>query len=151
MNKKERETGIETGIGRGTGALVAEGVHLPTAAEEAPMTKWMGGRGSEAGRKMGATAEEDGTETGTATETETATEIGGIGGKSEAASTETENGGGATKGRGIEGGTRAEKESEEKRRVGIEAEETTAKGTSHGGQNGENGPRGGIRTTDWPK
>lgn len=127
-SQRGRETGIETGIERGTEVLEVEGVHLVMEEGEEVVIEWMGGTGSEAGRKTEAiTGEEDGSETETeiATETviETETETDGTGGRSEAVWIATGNEGGVMMGRGSAGGGREAKEEGEREGVEKEGEE----------------------------
>lgn len=100
-------TGIEIGIERGTEVLEVEGVHLVMEGGVEVVIEWMGGTGSEAGRKMEEiTGEEDGRETEIGTETETD----GTGGRGETAWIATGSEGGLIMGRGSEGEEREEKE-----------------------------------------
>lgn len=145
------ETGIETGIERGTEALEVEGVHLVMEGGEEAVIEWMGGTGSEAGRKTEAITEEvDGRETEIGTEIGIVIGTDGTGGRGEAAWIATESEGGVRMGIGSEGGGREEKEEGEKEGAEREGEELREKkGTGQGGQNGEREPRDGIGTIDW--
>ena len=72
-SQRGTETGIATGIERGTEVLEVEGAHLVMEGGVEVVIEWMGGTGSEAGMKMEAiNGEEDGRETEIVTGTETA-------------------------------------------------------------------------------
>lgn len=151
-SQRGTEIGIETGIERGTEVLEVGGVLLVMEEEAEVVIEWMGGTGSEAGRKMEAiTGEEDGTETVIGTETAIGTETGGTGGRGEAPWIATENEGGVMMVRGSEGEGTEEKEDGEKEGAETEGEELKEKkGTGRGDRNGERGPRGGTEMIDWP-
>lgn len=151
-SQRGTEIGIETGIERETEVLAVEGVHLVMAGGEEVVIEWMGGTGSEAGRKTEAIiGEVDGRETEIGTETAIGTETDGTGGKGEAAWIATGDEGGVMMARGIEGGGREEKEEGEKEGVEKEGGELKEKkGTGQGGQNGEREPHGGTEMIDWP-
>lgn len=127
-------------------------------------TREVGGRETVIGREIGTgtvTVIERETETGIGIgigteieieiETETETETDGTGGRGEAAWIVTGDEGGVMTARGIEGGGR--EETEEGEMEGSEkegGEQKVRKGTGQGGQNGEKGPHGGTKMTDWP-
>ncbi|KAL7390801.1 hypothetical protein ABVT39_028066 [Epinephelus coioides] len=156
--ESQRGTGsgieIETGIERGIEVLEVEGGHLVMEEGVEVVIGWMGGTGSEAGRKTEEiTEEEDGRETeiGIETAIETETETDETGGKGGTAWIATGSEGGVMMRIESGGGEREEEEEGEKEGVETEGEELKErKGKGRGGQNGERGPRGGTEMIDWP-